>query len=43
MLAWWMRGLARPSPFFDERTGVPRAEPRVLTHAERAFLEGASR
>jgi hypothetical protein len=31
MLAWWIRGLARPSPFFDERTGAPRAEPRVLT------------
>jgi hypothetical protein len=30
LLSWWMRGLARPSPFFDERTGAPRAEPRVL-------------
>jgi hypothetical protein len=30
LLGWWIRGLARPSPFFDERTGAPRAEPRVL-------------
>jgi len=38
MLGWWMRGLARPSPFFDERTGAPRVEPRVLTQDERAAL-----
>jgi hypothetical protein len=36
MLDWWVRGLVRPSPFFDERTGAPRAEPRVLTRGERA-------
>lgn len=30
MLAWWVRELARPSPFFDEVTKAPRAEPRVL-------------
>jgi hypothetical protein len=30
MLRWWVRGLARPSPFFDERTGAPRAAPRVI-------------
>jgi hypothetical protein len=35
MLGWWMRGLVRPSPFFDERTGAPRAEPRVLRRGER--------
>ncbi len=28
MLSWWVRGLSRPSPFFDERTNAPRAEPR---------------
>lgn len=27
VLGWWVRGLARPSPFFDERTGAPRAQP----------------
>jgi hypothetical protein len=35
MLGSWMRGLGRPSPFFDERTGGPVAEPRVLTESER--------
>lgn len=38
MLGWWLRGLVRPSPFFDERTGAPRAEPRVFTRSERAAL-----
>ena len=27
MLRWWMRGLTRPSPFFDERTGAPLHPP----------------
>jgi hypothetical protein len=40
MLGWWLRGLARPTPFFDERTKAPRAEPRVLTPADRASLSG---
>ena len=31
ILAWWMRGLARPNPFFDDRTDAPRCTPRVLT------------
>jgi hypothetical protein len=35
MLSWWLRGLARPTPFFDERTKAPRADPRVLTPKER--------
>jgi hypothetical protein len=34
MLGWWARGLARPSPFFDARTGAPRAEPGVLAQGE---------
>jgi hypothetical protein len=38
LLGWWMRGLARPSPFFDERTKAPRAVPRVLPPDERAGL-----
>jgi hypothetical protein len=37
-LRWWARGLARPSPFFDERTNAARVEPRVLTASERAAL-----
>jgi hypothetical protein len=35
--AWW-RGLGRPSPFFDERTEVPVAEPRVLSASERSGI-----
>jgi len=35
MLRWWVRGLARPSPFFDEQTGAPRVAPRVLTREAR--------
>jgi hypothetical protein len=38
MLVWWVRGLARPTPFFDDRTKAPRAVPRVLTRSERAAL-----
>jgi hypothetical protein len=30
MLGWWARGLARPSPLFDDETGAPRAEPRAM-------------
>ena len=36
MLGWWLRGLGRPTPFFDDRTKAPRAVPRVLTRSERA-------
>jgi len=38
MLGWWMRGLARPNPFFDASTNAPCAVPRALTHSERAAL-----
>jgi hypothetical protein len=38
LLGWWARGLARPTPFFDDRTGAPRSPPRVLTPDERAGL-----
>ena len=31
LLGWWLRGLARPTPFFDERTKAPRAVPELLT------------
>jgi len=27
---WWMRGLGRPTPFFDDDTNAPRAVPHVL-------------
>ena len=38
ILGWWVRGLGRPTPFFDDRTKLPRAEPRVLTDSERAAV-----
>jgi hypothetical protein len=38
LLVWWVRGLARPTPFFDDRTKAPRSVPRVLTRSERAVL-----
>jgi hypothetical protein len=38
MLGWWVRGLGWPTPFFDERTKAPLAEPRVLSQSERAGL-----
>ena len=38
LLVWWVRGLARPTPFFDDRTKAPRSVPLVLTRSERAAL-----
>lgn len=38
ILRWWLRGLARPTPFFYPSTGAPRCAPRVLTPSERAAL-----
>jgi len=38
VLGWWIRGLGRPTPFFDDRTQAPYAEPRVFTKSERAVL-----
>jgi Family of unknown function (DUF6151) len=38
LLGWWVHGLDRPTPFFDERTKSPCAVPRVLTSSERAAL-----
>ncbi len=38
VLGWWMRGLARPTPFFDAGTNAPLSPPRVLTPSERAAL-----
>ena len=38
IFGWWVRGLGRPSPLFDERTNAARAAPRVLTPSERAAL-----
>ena len=38
VLGWWMRGLGRPNPFFDARTGAPLTVPRVISLEERAAL-----
>ena len=38
VVGWWVRGLNRPTPFFDDWTNAPRAIPRVLTRNERAAL-----
>jgi hypothetical protein len=38
LLGWWMRGLARPNPFFDALTNAPRTVPRLVTADERAAL-----
>jgi hypothetical protein len=36
LLSWWLRGLGRPNPFFDDQTNAPLSVPRVLTPSERA-------
>jgi len=38
LLGWWTRGLGRPNPFFDDRSGAPISVPRVFTASERAAL-----
>jgi hypothetical protein len=38
IFGWWVLGLGRPSPLFDDRANAPRAVPRVLTRGERAAL-----
>lgn len=41
MLKWRLRGDHRNTPFFDEATRAPVAEPHVLTNAERASVLNA--
>jgi hypothetical protein len=38
ILGWWLRGLGRPTPFFDDDANAPLSVPRVLTPRERAAL-----
>jgi hypothetical protein len=38
LLGWWLRGLGRPTPFFEDHTNAPLSVPRVLTASERATL-----
>jgi hypothetical protein len=35
LLGWWIRGLGRPNPFFDHRTGAPISVPRIVPPSER--------
>jgi hypothetical protein len=37
IFGWWVLGLGRPSPLFDERTNAPRAAPRVLNRGTSAY------
>jgi hypothetical protein len=30
VVGWWMRGLTRPNPFFEDRTKAPRSVPQLL-------------
>ena len=38
LLGWWLGGLGRPNPFFDDQTNAPICEPRVVTPSERVAL-----
>jgi hypothetical protein len=38
LLGWWLRGLGRPNPFFDEHTSAPLSAPRQFSMSERAAL-----
>jgi len=38
VLGWWWYGFGRPNPFFDDRTGTPLSQPRVVSDSERAAL-----
>ena len=38
MLGWWLKGLGKPSPYFDTTTRQPRTAPVVLTVTERERL-----
>lgn len=38
LLGWWLRGLGRPTPFFDSVTSAPLSAPHLLTPSERAGL-----
>ncbi len=31
LLGWWLQGLGRPNPFFDDQTNAPLSVPRVFT------------
>lgn len=38
IFGWWLRGLGRPTPFFDDVTKAPLSVPHVLARGERNGL-----
>jgi hypothetical protein len=40
LFGWWVRGIGRPNPFFDEMTYAPLSAPRAFLPRERAALSG---
>jgi Family of unknown function (DUF6151) len=38
LLGWWIRGLSRPNPFFDARSGAPLSMPRLVRSDEHAAI-----
>jgi hypothetical protein len=38
LLGWWLQGLGRPNPFFNDHTSAPLSVPRIFTPNERAAL-----
>lgn len=38
VFGWWLRGLGRPTPFFDDFTKAPLSAPQVPTRSKRAAL-----
>jgi hypothetical protein len=41
IFGWWIGGLGRPNPFFNDSTNAPCSVPRVLTQSERSGLSDA--
>jgi hypothetical protein len=41
LLGWWLQGLGRPNPFFNDHTSAPLSVPRIFTPNERAALGNA--
>ncbi len=42
LLRWWLWGLGRPNPFFDDQTNAPLSAPRLVTPSERATLRNVA-
>jgi hypothetical protein len=38
LFGWWLRGLGRPNPFFDDYTNAPLSVPHVFTPSERVAV-----